>query len=152
MASDQWYEQLEAYLDGELDRAATAEFEAETANDRELTAILHDRRGFRDTAREALTSDLPPDLTELARGLGRRPLQPDNPRRDHRWTMVALAAVLTLALLAPRLLRNQNGAVGPRSTTITTGGPVIALRFGETPDAVVDLEAGCYHLTTGICR
>ena len=65
--------------------------------------------------------------------------------------MLALAAVLTLAIFAPRLLRNDQGAVGPHSP-FTTGGPVIALRFGETPDAVVDLEAGCYHLTTGTCR
>jgi len=151
MARDQWYEQLEAYLDGELDRAATAEFEAETAADAGLTAELRERQVFRHSAREALTSDLPPDLTELARGLGRQTSPSENPRRDHRWIMLALAAGLTLAILAPRLLRNDHGAVGPRST-ITTGGPVVALRFGETPDAVVDLEAGCYHLTTGTCR
>ena len=151
MARDQWYEQLEAYLDGELDRAAATEFEAETAADQELIAELRERKAFRDEARGALTGDLPPDLTELARGLGRQTSQSKNPRRDHRWTMLALAAGLTLAIFAPRLLRNDHGAVGPRSI-ITTGGPVVALRFGETPGAVVDLEAGCYHLTTGTCR
>ena len=151
MARDQWHEQLEAYLDGELDRAATIEFEAETAADEELTAELRERRAFRHSAREALTGGLPSGLAELARGLGRQTSPSKNPRRDHRWTMLALAAGLTLAILAPRLLRNDHGAVGPRSL-ITTGGPVVALRFGETPDAVVDLEAGCYHLTTGTCR
>ena len=151
MARDQWYEQLEASLDGELDPAAAAEFEAEAAADAELTAELRERRTFRQSAREALTSDLPSDLAELARGLGRQTSQSRDPHRDHRWTMLALAAGLTLAILAPRLLRNDHGAAGPRSI-ITTGGPVVALRFGESPDTVVDLEAGCYHLTTGACR
>ena len=63
----------------------------------------------------------------------------------------ALAAVLTLALLAPTLLRNDHGAEGPRSP-ITRAGNVTALRFGEQPGETTVLEAGCYDLAVGSCH
>lgn len=151
MAHEQWDIMLEAYLDDELDPTTAAAFEAATAEDPELTAILQERREFKASARRALDSDLPSDLAALASGFSRQTAPATRTRRDRRWTLMALAAVLTLAILAPQMLRNFLGAEGPRST-ITTGGSVIAIRYGEQADAAVDLEAGCYHLTTGACR
>ena len=151
MAHEQWNIMLEAYLDGELDPATAADFEAATAADPALTAILEERRAFKTSARRALDSDLPPDLAALASSFSRQTEPATRKPRDRRWTLMALAAVLTLAILAPRLLRNVPGVAGPRST-ITTGGSVIAVRFGEQAEAAVELEAGCYHLTTGACR
>ncbi len=151
MAREQWDIMLEAYLDDELDPTTAATFEAATAEDPALTAILQERRAFKASARRALDSDLPSDLAALASGFSRQTAPATRKPRDQRWTLMALAAVLTLAILAPRLLRNDPGAEGPRST-ITTGGTVIAFRYGEHAEAAVDLEAGCYHLTTGACR
>ncbi len=151
MAHEQWDIMLEAYLDDELDPTTAAAFEAATAEDPALAAILEERRAFRNTARGALDSDLPPDLAALASGFSRQTAPAARKPRDRRWTLMALAAVLTLAILAPRLLRNDPGAEGPQST-LTTGGSVIAIRYGEQADAAIDLEAGCYHLTTGACR
>ena len=149
MARDDWYERLEAYLDGELDRVDTAAFEAETAADPALQSALDERRAFRAQARRALSADLPADLADLAVGLGRQ-TRTRNPRRHRRWQAVALAATLAAAVLAPSLLRNRSGAEGPRS--ITMAGPVAAVRFGEQPDATVVLEAGCFDLAAGSCR
>ena len=64
--------------------------------------------------------------------------------------VLAVAATLALAIMAPTVLRNLDGAEGPRS--ITVAGPVAAVRFGEEPDATVVLEAGCFDLAAGSCR
>jgi len=156
MATERWYERLEAYLDGELDRSERAAFETETAADPALQAELEARGAFREQSRRALAGaaglpdDLADDLADLARGRGRQ-TTPTRPRRlQDRWPVLALAAVLLLAILAPTVLRNDHGAAGPRS--ITTAGPVTAVRFGEEPGAIAVLEAGCYDLAAGSCR
>ena len=138
MAREIWSEQLEAYLDGELDPRAAQAFEAETAADPELSRMLEERRSFRQDARHALGGDMPAELAPLARAMGR----PVNRRRTgRRWPLLAAAATLAVAVLAPTLLRNIHGAAGPRST-ITRSGQVVAIRFGETPGGTVVLEPG----------
>ena len=74
--------------------------------------------------------------------------EPRHPRA--RWAVLGLAAVLALALLAPTLLRNLDGAAG-RSTPVRSG-QVVAVRFGEIPGGTVTLEAGCYDRSTGTCH
>lgn len=155
MARDDWSERLEAYLDGELDRAQTAAFEAETAADPDLQDELAARREFRDKTRRALLGETPADLADLARSLGRlapiRPAaSPDRPRRTgrrRRWAVLALAASLGLILLVPTVLRNDHGAEGPRPS-ITGAGQVAAIRFGEIPGETVVLQTGRYDFTT----
>lgn len=155
MARDDWSERLEAYLDGELDRAETAAFEAETAADPALQAELAARREFRDRARRALLGETPADLADLARSLGRlapiRPApSPGRPGRAGRrrvWAALAIAASLGLILLVPALLRDRPAAEGP-SIPITRTGQVVAIRFGEIPGETVVLQTGSYDLTT----
>jgi anti-sigma factor RsiW len=155
MAHDSWYERLEAYLDGELDANARAAFEEESATRADWSAELKSRLRFRDEARQALRGEVPEDLftasnaTEVSPGQAPARVLPF-PRYRLR-PLLALAAVLVLAILAPRLLRNQQGAVGPRST-ITIDGPVTALGYGETPHQTTRLEAGCFDLAAGVCR
>lgn len=155
MAHDSWYERLEAYLDGELDAGARVAFEEETARNADWSAELKARLGFREEARQALRGEVPEDLftarnaTEASPGQAPARVLPF-PRNRLR-PLLALAAVLVLVILAPRLLRNERGAEGPRST-ITIDGPVTALRFGETPDQTARLRAACFDLAAGVCR
>ena len=149
---NQWHERLEAYLDGELDRVERTTFEAETAADPDLAAELEARRRLRDRTRAALGADLPEDLVDLARASGRRPRASTSRFRvDRRWVVVALAATIALAIVAPRVLRDMTGADGHRSS-ITRSGQLVAVRFGEQPGETIELEAGCYHLNHGECR
>jgi anti-sigma factor RsiW len=144
MVRENWHERLEAYLDDELDPAARCSFAAETAADPDLARELAERRAFREDARQAMHAEVPADLAGLATvpTAGRRSVL--------RRLALPLAAVLALAVLAPTLLRNLPGAAGPRSE-LTRAGQVVAVRYGEIPDAAVELEAGCYHLSLGSC-
>jgi anti-sigma factor RsiW len=145
MAHERWQEQLEAWLDGELDPESSARFEAETESDPELRAERDARIRFRDRARAALRNEV-----SFGLGLEHAPLVTRRPRRP-RWPVFAAAAVLAVAILIPALLRNQDGAEGPRST-LDLAGNVAAPRFGETPNGTVVLEAGCFDLAAGSCR
>ncbi len=156
MARDDWPVRLEAYLDGELDPADAAAFEAETAADPALQAELAGRRAFREAARGALIGDPAAGfagLADPALHAGRRPgalgthRGEVGRRRPRSWQVLALAATVAAALLVPRLLRNEHGAEGPRSS-ITRAGQVAAVRFGEQPGETVQLEAGVYDLST----
>jgi anti-sigma factor RsiW len=178
MKPDPWQERLEAFLDHELDPTARDAFAAEAAADPEIAAALAARRRLREAARDALTVGVPADVTDLATAALRMgaaepragaDTAPDDcldappaprpharlarawPRRPRaRWAVLGLAAVLALALLAPTLLRNLDGAAG-RSTPVRSG-QVVAVRFGEIPGGTVTLEAGCYDRSTGICH
>ncbi len=155
MAHDSWYERLEAYLDGELSPESRVAFEEETQASEELRVELNERIRFREETQRALKSEVPQDLlrTQLAIDRVPRPAPRRNPfiPWNRLRPLLALAAVLVLAILAPRLLRNQQGAEGPRST-ITIDGPVTALRYGETPHQTTELRAACFDLAAGVCR
>lgn len=163
MAHDNWQERLEAYLDGELDAGARSAFEAEATRDPALSKELSERRTFRERTRSALRGGLPEKLVNL-RDLeeGRAARTKDSTAKhttgrilsiptSRLRPLLALAAVLLLAILAPQLLRNRHGAEGPRSS-ITIDGPVTALGYGETPHQTTRLEAGCFDLAAGACR
>ncbi|HOX25516.1 MAG TPA: hypothetical protein PLL30_11905 [Candidatus Krumholzibacteria bacterium] len=149
MGYDDWSERLEMYLDGELDDAAHAAFEAETAANPALATALAQRRAFRDEARLALTGGAVPTLADHAHVAARQPAPPKTktqaarPRLERGWPLLAAAATLALAILAPTVLRDDRGAEGPRSA-ITRAGQVAAVRFGEEPGKTVMLEAGWY--------
>ena len=135
MARDAWSEQLEAYLDGELDTAAAAAFEAETNAVPELRRELAARQVFRVQARRALLAE--------ATAEWRHPAQVPI-RRRRRWPILAAAAAaLAVIVLAPALRRLNENAGEPRPA-ITRAGPVTALRFGESPNRTLILETGCY--------
>jgi len=161
MTREEWDQLLEPYLAGELDPAARERFEAATAADAALADALAARRAFGDAARRALDTDLPDDLEGLAaRALheGQRTHGEDRAGRRDRgrwfarpWVPLAAAAVLALAILAPDVLRNLDGAAGHRSP-ISRSGQVVAVRFGEQPGRAIHLEAGCFDQTRGDCR
>lgn len=139
MASENWQERLEAYLDGELDAAAAAAFEAETAASPARQAELATRQRFGALAREVLRGEataaaVPAPAARRARGARRR--------RTRITAAVAVAAALGLLLLAPTLVRRSAPVPEIRA------GQVVAFRFGEIPDATVTLRTGCYDLET----
>lgn len=139
MASENWQERLEAYLDGELDAAAAAAFDAETAASPALQTELAARQRFGALARgilrdEATAAAVPAPAARRARGARRR--------RTRITAAVAVAAALGLLLLAPTLVRRSAPVPEIRA------GQVVALRFGEIPDATVTLRTGCYDLET----
>lgn len=144
MASENWQERLEAYLDRELDAGAVADFEAETAASPALQAELAARQRFRTVAREVLrgeataTNGSAVRLAPRARRLAGR--------RARITAAAAVAAALGLLLLAPPLVRR------PPNTPALRGGQVVALRFGEIPGATAVLESGCYDQATGTVR
>lgn len=153
MKHERWEEQLEAYLSGELDEEARESFETETAANPEWKAALASRQAFSLAARAALRDEPAADLQELAvrslragRVAGRRQAAP----RRRIWISLA-AAVLVLAAFLPVLLRNFDGAAGPRSS-ITRSGQLVAVRFGEMPGETVRYEAGCFDQSYGTCR
>jgi anti-sigma factor RsiW len=151
MTPEQWNQHLEAYLANELTPDQRAAFEAAVAADPALAAELEARRAFGAAARGALGADLPSDLEDLATGALRAGRQSSLRRFPRRWAMLAAAAVLAVAVLAPVLLRNLDGAVGRRSTNLRSG-QVVAVRFGEQPGRAVHLEAGCFDQNQGVCR
>ena len=151
MKREQWYEQLEAYLDDELKPEQRVAFEAASAADPELRAELDAGRAFCAAAREALGADLPCDLEDLAVQALRTGTQTVPRRITWRWAALAVAAAVTMAILAPDLLRNLDGAAGPRSGTLSSG-QVVAVRFGEQPGRAIHLEAGCYDQNQGVCQ
>jgi anti-sigma factor RsiW len=172
MRPDAWNERLEAYLDDEMTPADREAFAAEVAADPELACRVQARRDFREAARSALRAGVPEGLAAgIAAGINAGVAAPPEDSRpgtaggrghagagrvqrwrpSRRWAAVALAATLALAALAPTLLRNLDGAAGPRST-ITRSGQVVAVRFGERPNAAVVLEAGCFDRSTGECH
>jgi len=152
MTPEQWNLYLEDYLADELTPDQRAAFEAATTADPALAAELEARRAFGAAARRALGADLPCDLEDLATAALRAGRQPSPRRFPRRWAMLAAAAVLALAVLAPTLLRNLDGAVGHRSTTNLRSGQVVAVRFGEQPGRAVHLEAGCFDQNQGACQ
>lgn len=151
MTPEQWNQHLEDYLADELTPDQRAAFEAATTAAPALAAELEARRAFGAAARRALGADLPCDLEDLATGALRTGRQPTPRRLQRRWAVLAAAAVLAVAVLAPVLLRNLDGAVGHRSTTLRSG-QVVAVRFGEQPGRAIHLEAGCFDQNQGICR
>jgi len=147
MASDTWSEQLEAYLDCELDDEAAAAFAAETAASAPLRDDLEARRAFRALARGVLLDEKAPapliGSQRTARG--------EHSRASRRvWAVAAVAAALGLLLLAPTLARRSAPTSPPRLSDIRAG-QVVAVRFGEIPNATVTIETGCYdHATDSI--
>jgi len=152
MARDDWNERLEAYLDGELAPEEAAAFAAATAADPARQDELEARRRFRAAARDALGDEPALDVAALVRGAAAAPApvgERTGPRwRRRAWPALALAAVLAVAVLGPRLLRNVPGAAGPRSTTIRAG-QVTAVGYGEEPGRTVTLQTGVYDQRTG---
>lgn len=144
MASENWQERLEAYLDGELDAAAVAAFEAETANSPALQAELAARQRFGALARGILRDEATATAGPAVRPAPRARRLAG--RRARIAAAVGVAAALGLLLLAPTLVQR------PASTPALRGGPVVALRFGEIPGATANLESGCYDQATGTVR
>jgi len=151
MLSESWYEQLEAYLDGELDKSATDAFEKRLSSDPEMQNELAARLRFHEQVKKSLREDLSKDMSALKKGSAVSSLRRDLLRRDRRWQLLALAAVLIFLVMAPRMLRNWNGGVGPH-TSITINGPVTVVRFGEEPKTTTELETGCFDFAAGACR
>lgn len=151
MKREPWFEQLEAYLDDELKPEQRAVFEAATAAAPELQAELDARRAFGEGARQALDTDRPSDLEDLAIQALRAGCRTAPRRNSRRWAVLAVAAAVAAAVLVPPLLRNLNGAAGPRSSTLNSG-QVVAVRFGEQPGRTIYLEAGCYDQNQGTCQ
>ncbi len=151
MKHEQWFERLEAYLDGELSPGPRVEFEAAAAADLGLRAELEARRDFRVAARRALSTDLPQDLQDLAIQALRAGYRSAPRRNSRRWAVLAIAAALIAAVLVPTLVRNIDGAAGPRSSTFRSG-QVVAVRFGEQPGRAVHLEAVCFDQNQGVCQ
>jgi len=148
MASDTWSERLEAYLDGELDDEAAVAFAAETAASAPLRAELEARRGFRALVRGALLDETAPvpliGSPRKARGV--------HGRASRRvWTAAAVAAALGLLLLTPTRARRPAPTSPPRAPEIRAG-QVVAIRFGEIPNATVTIETGCYDHATDTVR
>lgn len=135
MASDDWRERLEAYLDGELDAEAAAAFTAETAASPQLQSELAARQRFGTVVRGVLRGDATPLLVTAMR----RDRGPAMRRARIATAATALAAVLCLLLLSPRLVRQR-----VRATEIRAG-QVVAVRFGEIPGATVTIRTGCYN-------
>ena len=151
MKHEQWFEQLEAYLDDELQPEQRAAFEAATAAAPELQAELEARRAFGDAVRAELRSDLPPDLQALTVQALHAGYSPTPDRAKRRWAILAVAATVTVAILVPSLLRNFEEAEGPRFNTRHSG-QVVAVRFGEQPGRAIYLEAGCFDQNQGACQ
>jgi len=151
MKREQWLQQLEAYLDNELNSEQRAAFEEATAAAPDLRAELDARRAFGAAARGALDADLPPELEDLAVQALRTGYRTAPRRLTRRWALLAAAATVAVAVLAPRLLRNLDGAAGPRSHTFHSD-QVVAVRFGEQPGRTTYLEAGCFDQNQGLCQ
>ena len=137
MASERWHEQLEAYLDGELDDDAADAFAAQVAASPELQAELASRQRFRAVSRRILGSDNV-DTPMPAKAPTRRSIS----RRSRVTAAAALAAAVGLLLLAPALARRRAPAPEIRA------GQIVAIRFGEIPGATVTLETGTYDHET----
>ena len=152
MASENWRINLEAYLDGELPAQEADAFAAAAAADpvigAEIEARLAMRKGWHQALGEPMT--LAPGLLPTSVGPVRTRIPADR-RPIKTWIPVALAACLALAVGIPHLLRNDNGAEGPRST-ITRDGQVVAIRYGETPGRTVHLEPDAMELPAGLSR
>lgn len=164
MTRDDWGIALEAYLDEELTTKEAEAFADAVAADPAKGAELQARLAQRARWRRALGAPGDRDNPEVPRLSGRISGRtsgrfPDrisgrmpNARNLHQlWMPVALAACLALAFGVPRLLRNDDGAVGPRST-ITRDGQVAAVRYGESPGRTVRLESGSIELPAGLSR
>ena len=160
MTRDDWRVALEAYLDGELTAPEADAFADAVAADPAKGAELRARLAQRARWRRALGAPGDRDHPEAplfsgrisGRISGRFTDRTPHARNLHKlWMPVALAACLALAFGVPRLLRNDNGAVGPRST-ITRDGQVAAVRYGESPGRTVRLESGSIELPAGLSR
>ncbi|MDY0111159.1 MAG: hypothetical protein RBT60_14625 [Candidatus Krumholzibacteria bacterium] len=151
MKHEQWFEQLEAYLDDELIPEQRAAFEAATAATPELQAELEARRAFGAAVRGELQANLPPDLQTLAVQALHAGYRTKSRRAKRRWAALAVAATVAVAILVPRLSRNFEEAEGPRFETRQSG-QVVAVRFGEQPGRAIYLEAGCFDQNQGACQ
>ena len=153
MANDRRFIDLEAYLDGELAPAETVAFEAALEADAELRAELDLRLAERGEYRAALGEDVSSHTSTLDSEPVRPPLDLSSRLRRFPYsrTGFALAACLALVILVPRMLRNDDGAEGPRST-ITMSGQVTVVRYGERPGETTVIETGAIELPAGLGR
>lgn len=133
---------LEAYIDGEMTPQEIQAFEAALATDTNLQNELEARRMDRDLFRSML-GEAPQEKVYTRK------------TKHHKFpisrTIFALAASVCLVILVPSILRNHNGAEGPRSI-LTISGQVAVLRFGEIPGETTMLETGAIELPAGLSR
>lgn len=153
MAHDQKYIDLEAYLDGELAPEQAEAFAAALADDPELQAAHDARLADRRLFQEALGEDVA--IADLASTVPAAPIPFSGSARAKRLPYsrigMALAASICLVILVPRVLRNDDGAEGPRSP-ITRSGQVAVVRYGEIPGETTVLETGYITLPAGLSR
>ncbi len=144
---------LEAYLDDELSPAQTQDFTALLATDLELQAALDERLAARREFLLALGEDIPLDdpLQVVKTAEATQPTLTGVRRFPYSRTGIALAASICLVILVPWMLRNDNGAEGPRSI-LTTSGQVAVVRYGEIPGETMTLETGAIELPAGLSR
>ena len=153
MAHNKRQIELETYLDGEMSSQEKAVFETALGDDTELQAELDTRRADRREFQLALGEDIPASDLKITTTTTTAPqVVPIKVRRFPISRVgIALAACLCLAILTPRMLRNDHGAEGPGSP-ITMSGQVTVVRFGEIPGQTTVLEAGAFELPAGFSR
>ncbi len=153
MAHNEQHINLEAYLDGELSPQEAAAFKASLAADPGLQSELDERLAARREFRLALGEDIPADdLFRAAKTAQDPPIRMARVRRlPISRISLAIAASICLVILVPRMLRNDNGAEGPRSI-LTMSGQVTVVRYGEIPGETTMLETGAIELPAGLSR
>lgn len=138
MTREEWDESLEAWLDGELDVQAAAEFQQATEADVERRRLLEERLRLRASFRQALGEEVELPLP------GR-----SAPRLIRRlWWTAGLAAAAMLALVALR--RSPAPVEELRLPPMPhTAGLVAAPRLGEQSGRVHVLLPGRLELPAG---
>ena len=134
------FETLEAYLDGQLDPAATAAVERELAADPTLRALVVELAGMRDWLAQMPRAAAPPDLIETFQGqLERSALlgdangdEPDTVLRINHWSnRISVAAVVLLALGLGMVIYKVLPAPQPNTVAINTNTGTTGNELGD---------------------